>query len=354
MTDIIVHTLGDSTLDNFYWVGKKEDTVEGQLEAKLGSEYEVISHAYDGFTTKSVLEGDEVGGVLLPFPQAHYANYLRNRKINPLSPELAVHPLNALKASVAERPDATHYVVISVGGNDFRERLGTPWRLLTDIPEIHERYLRIVKEVVDLKAKNIRPILMFQYRLDANHDCYHIYKIMKVIAYIAMAVHLVSIAILAATGLLVAARKISLIWAAVSALAGGSLLLASHWSISLSVTKDLLFKFQEPGMTMLGSFIERYYAPILEEAKRQKLPILDLPNTFNPHDSLYISGIEPGKKGSELIAEGLSQIIKNHNYARDNSLLYAKTDSNATFLAQENQEVGHWHVKYPVDQRNDI
>lgn len=347
MTDIIVHTVGDSTLDNFYWVGKKEDSVEGQLEAKLGSEYEVVSHAYDGFTTKSVLEGDEVGGVLLPFPMNHYANYLRNRKINPLSPELSVHPLNALKASVAERPDATHYVVISVGGNDFRERLGTPWRLLTDIPEIHERYLRIVKEVVDLKAKNIRPILMFQYRLDANNDHYSIYKIMKVIGVIAMAVHLVAIAILAATGLLVAARKISPIWAAVTSLIGGSILLASHWSISLSVTKDVLFKFQEPGMTMLGSLMERYYAPILEEAKRQKLPILDLPNTFNPYDSLYVSGIEPSKKGGELIAEGLSHIIKNHNYESASSLLYAKSDSDTTFLAKENQESGNWHVRYP-------
>src|SRR3569832_1848694 len=67
----IVHTLGDSTLDNLFWLIDKNGTnleeakkasVEGQLQTLSG--YEVISHAYDGFTAKSILDGDTVGKVL--------------------------------------------------------------------------------------------------------------------------------------------------------------------------------------------------------------------------------------------------------------------------------------------------
>src|SRR5579872_2497985 len=72
-----VHTLGDSTLDNLYWMlGKangdvqkaKSNSVEGSLQkcidAAKADNYEVVSHAYDGFTTKSVLNGDRIGAVL--------------------------------------------------------------------------------------------------------------------------------------------------------------------------------------------------------------------------------------------------------------------------------------------------
>lgn len=56
---VYVHTLGDSTLDNVYWMldsdGKniqeaKAQSVEGQLKAKLSDAgdrtYKVVSHAY--------------------------------------------------------------------------------------------------------------------------------------------------------------------------------------------------------------------------------------------------------------------------------------------------------------------
>jgi len=167
MSKIQVHTLGDSTLDNCYWLLNgsnaatvKDDTVEGLLAKKLGSDYELVSHAYDGFTTTSVLEGGDVGRVLSINPHQNHSTraraYLDNRKINPLSERFFAHPLNDLKAAVAKDPESIHYVVISVGGNDFRERLLNPIALLTDIGQIQERYLRIIKEVKDLKSKNRR------------------------------------------------------------------------------------------------------------------------------------------------------------------------------------------------------
>ena len=69
-----LHTLGDSTIDNLYWLlgengsnlkEAKAASVEGLLKKKLEtSKYQVVSHAYDGFTTRSLLDGDTVGAVL--------------------------------------------------------------------------------------------------------------------------------------------------------------------------------------------------------------------------------------------------------------------------------------------------
>jgi hypothetical protein len=65
----------------------KHDSVEGQLQERLNSEgnstYQVVSHAYDGFTTSSILNGDDVGRVLSIRPgvviNANKGTYLRDR-----------------------------------------------------------------------------------------------------------------------------------------------------------------------------------------------------------------------------------------------------------------------------------
>jgi hypothetical protein len=358
-----VHTLGDSTLDNIYWMlnadGRNADdakdlSVEGQLQKKLdenGKDYEVISHAYDGFTTSSVLDGDHVGRVLgiseRYSPSKMGKSYLANRGIG-IDDSYFVHPLDDLKNSVLNNPDAIHYVVISVGGNDFREHLHNPIKMLKDIPQINQRYLRILEKVRALGNNNIRPILMFQYRVDAKNEApYYIYTLMKVIGTVAAVVHTLCIAVITAAALSLLAGKIRLYSALIFSAIGIVGLVLSTRIIPLKVTKNVLCG-QEIGMAALGGLMERFYRPILDQAKKDNLPILDLPNTFNPYKDLYLSAIEPGEKGSELIVEGINHIIKNHDYSDDSkSMLYSKKDSSDTYTASDNS-VSDWEVSYPV------
>jgi hypothetical protein len=316
----IVHTLGDSTLDNLFWHINEEGTnveqakkncVEGQLRA---CEHEVVSHAYDGFTTKSVLEGD-IAGKVLPWNGKAKDTYLKtkladrsvlNTRGEPNSGIYTVQPLSDLKKSIEDHPSAQHVVVISVGGNDFREQLHNPIALLKIVPEVQARYMKIVKQVKDMGAKTI---LMFQYRPDAADRPYHIYSILGAIGCLFAAIHILSIVTIAAVGQALLRQKIGKI-------AGGALLFIAIASLYLS-TKVIPLKFtkgilsgQGPGMTMMGLLMEKFYRPILEMAQKQNLAVLDLPNIFNPNKhQLYISGTEPSKEGGKVIAMELSRLL---------------------------------------------
>jgi hypothetical protein len=105
-------------------------------------------------------------------------------------------------------------------------------------------------------------------------------------------------------------------------------------------------------MATLGGLLETFYKPILAQAKADKIPILDLTNTFNPNDStLYISQIEPSQKGGALIAEGIDHIIKHHDFNSSKSMMYTKRDSDQKFIGNENPGSSGWSVTYPVKGR---
>ena len=97
-------------------------------------------------------------------------------------------------------------------------------------------------------------------------------------------------------------------------------------------------------MLCMGTLLQSFYRPILQQAKKDKIPILDLPNTFNPYKDLYDHGIEPGKQGTELIAEGIAHIVKNHDYSTE-SKLYSKKGNE--YNAAINQP-SNWNVSYPL------
>ena len=356
---VFVHTLADSTMDNPFWFlngqGSNaeeaiEDSVEGQLNQMLnpegGSKFQVVSHAYDGFTTSSVLNGGAIGKVLPGYSSltTKIRAYLQIKKVN-LTQSNFVHPLNDLKRSIELYRNSTHYVVISIGGNDFRERLHNPIGLLKEIPRVHERYLRILEEVKGIKDRDIRPILMFQYRLDANNDCYYIYRILKGIGIVAAAVQSLCLAGIAASAISVRAGKINMRLGLIFGLISATFLALSTRIMPLKVTKGIL-SGQEIGMTVLGALMEMFYRPILAQAKKDKLPILDLPNTFHPYDNLYVCQIEPGKEGGTLIAEGISHIVKRHRFYTSSSMIYSKRIS-TEYTAIENRDPAKWQVHYP-------
>src|SRR5258708_6798263 len=129
------HIVGDSTLDNIHWVpDPKTDSVAAQLSQRG---HEVIDNSFDGFTTESLLSGDTVGRVFRESP-----GYLAKRGVSGF-----IKPLERLKAEIDGRPNDIHYVLLSVGGNDFREKLANPVSMLMDIPNVHKRYMQIVDTI---------------------------------------------------------------------------------------------------------------------------------------------------------------------------------------------------------------
>ncbi len=336
-----IHTLGDSTLDNLYWMLQNNDlntakklSVEGQLR-EMG--HQVISHAYDGFTTRSVLGQDRIGDVL-PLGRA-YDIYMKEKAAN----RQDVVPLEELQQKISEKPEDIHHVAISVIGNDFRLNLGDRWSLIRDIPQIQARHAEIVDKVKGLQGRNIQPILIFQYRTDANNDPRSIYDVFGVIGAVAVAAHLICIAVLA-TPLLILGGQLSLLTGGVLGLVGAAGLYVSHKIIPLTVTKHVLMG-NPIGMATMSALIQSFYQPMLAKAKEERIPILDLSNTFNPYEKLYESGIEPNAEGGKLIAEGIDHIVKHHDFTGE-SMLYSKPGGTSEFVGNAN--ASNWKVALPI------
>ena len=362
MTCNFVHTLGDSTLDTLFWellpysaedwpanatpeeikATAKENSVEGRLQTILGPGYEEVSHAYDGFDTHGVLEGDIVGRVLpstLGLPL-----YLEMKADG--EEQKMVYPLKEFKASVNKHPKATHYVVISVGGNDFRNPILAILTILKGVWNVRKRYLKIVDEVY-LKDRDIRPILMFQYCPEADFPTY---SLLNIVAKIAVAINILSITTISISLIANYMGKIRLRTDVISILFSGTILAISTMIVPLKVVKSVLSR-KDVGIQLLGSLMEWFYKPILEDAKKRNIPILDITNTFDPfhdqkisenEDRMYVCQIEPGPKGSELIAEGIDHIVKNHDYTQP-SLIYSKKPDEAEYASIEN-EPAKWRV----------
>ena len=216
--------------------------------------------------------------------------------------------------------------------------------MLREIPNIHERYQEIVDRVQGLGHKNIRPILMMQYRLDAKNDVYGIYKIMHVVGCFFMAMQAVSAIGTAVSAVAVVVQKIDPLVGTLFSLIGAAGCYASSRLIPPNIWKRVAHG-EDLGVATLSGLMESFYKPILERAKKDKIPVLDLPNTLNPNDNLYTMQIEPNKHGGRLIAEGLAHIIKNHDYDNDPSVLYAKDRTNGSYVASPNPGNSGWSVR---------
>lgn len=350
MTEMVI-CVGDSSIDNGYWLinnqgsnikSAEELSVEGQLKNELGDSHEVVNLAFDGFTTQSLLTGDRIGWVLPGKTEPRFQAYIDYKMKGLASKD--VKPLEELSKVVKENADKVCHVVISVGGNDFRAHLGAPMKLLGAVPEVQDRYLKILERIKQLKTlnPNVRPILIFQYRTDARafKDPYLIYSTLGAVALIAPS----CIVAIAAFGLAIATSKISIVTGGIFILIAGFILQRVTKVIPLRVTKEI-FKLKNPGMVLLGALMEKFYRPILEQAKKDKLPILDLPNSFNPYQDLYISGIEPNQNGGKKIAQGLSHIIKGSSTNPQHDYTTSKIYHCNGSVKENNPE--KWRVEYP-------
>jgi hypothetical protein len=343
-----VHFLGDSTLDNVFWTGLKKpnieqakaDSIEGQLQKRLGNEYEVLNHAYDGFTTKNVLDQGTIGEVLFGYPFSDkFKAYAAIR--DPQNKQI-IQPLHELKNSIQANLSSKHFVVISVGGNDFRECLDNPAKLLTILPDVQKRYLEIVEKVQNL-GPNVQSILMFQYPTSMENGGYNIYPKLGALGTMAAAINLISIGTIATIGYFFLRETISALFAATIGTLALALLATSLYLIPFKATIGIL-KGQHPGITVMGALMEQLYRPIIDYAQKHNLCMIDLPNTFNPfHTYLYISEIEPSKEGGAVIATLIAEAVK-HPESLQPKMVRAKLNKDCDIQWCTS---AFWTVDYP-------
>ncbi|MCC5832041.1 MAG: hypothetical protein JJU12_03245 [Chlamydiales bacterium] len=348
-----IHLIGDSTIDNQYWV-KSEETVQKQLDSKSNDKKTVFNRktpvynfAYAGFTTQDLLEGGEVGKGL---PEEKKQKYLKARKPNGGT----VKPIENLKKSLANK----NYVLISVGKEDFRDILSLEGNSAKEkakkvlmfskhLSDTQKRYLEIINQVTSLSSdqQKVSPILMLQYRTDASNDVHDIYKFLGAVGVVAFVVNLACLALIlsplfqAMSGAF--AFKISQL---VSPIIGGLGLYLSHKVVPLSASRDIAY-LKKPSMSVFDAFLERFYKPILDHARESKIPVLDLPNTFHPYHDLYVDvdGTVPNGNGAGLIADGIIHVIEND---QGKGYIYSKTGGGGEYSGKPIPK--SWSVDYPA------
>ena len=162
------------------------------------------------------------------------------------SPMDTFRPLSALAAL----PCAPTHVILSVGGNDVREILGAMHELPARVAAFQENYPHISTAC---EASGADVVIMLQYRPDLSTDADH-YGVYQAID----------------TGIPGAADRVR----------------------------------------KLNLLMEQIYPPVLSLAAAKGWDVLDLPNTFDIHDSgLYRHQIEPSARGGALIAELIAHAV---------------------------------------------
>lgn len=182
-------------------------------------------------------------------------------------------------------PPPTH-VVLSIGGNDVREILGDLSRLPEIVVSFSENYRALVEACRGV-TRNV--VLMWQYRpaFESDRDHYRVYQ-------------------------------------AIGTLPG-------------------------PGdaVAKLNGLMESIYRPMLELAQELQLPVVDLPRTFDIHNSdLYSHQIEPSAKGGEVITALLRHVLLGHEAERPSALyLYAPCVPGGGEVVEEANEKGRsWTI----------
>jgi hypothetical protein len=179
-----------------------------------------------------------------------------------------------------------HAVVLSVGGNDVREILQEMHLLPERLRRFHENYPRIVEASLETTP---RMVLVFQYRpaLDKPGD-YGVYRAIN----------------------------------------------------------------STPGpagnvFTKMHALMENIYGPVLELARKHKIPIVDLPRTFDPSKPhLYECQIEPSEAGGGIIAELIDYVLKYHNFAGTSSLYFKPNLGARDVVCEANDGSRSWRIEH--------
>lgn len=275
--------IGDSTIDNYVWVQDGE-TVAEKLKL-LRPEDNIISFAVDGFTTTDVLAGNYTNKAVSS--DKHNGDFFKPlsalNKLAPQKPKKKKKKKNKHNTEV-QSPNPVDHIILSVGGNDFREELRTLITMSADYRAkaidklssgISQRYIRILSNIQD-QHPQAKITTLLQYTPNTTNDAYFIYFLMSAIA-----------------------NKQTMTEDTSLYLSG-----IFHHLVGLSAYDS------REAVEVLHDIMERVYRPILQEFITRNISVVDLASSFNEKDaSLYVSQIEPSAKGSELIANLISEIL---------------------------------------------
>eukprot|EP00746_Dinoflagellata_sp_MGD_P003144 gnl/MRDRNA2_/MRDRNA2_106113_c0_seq1.p1 gnl/MRDRNA2_/MRDRNA2_106113_c0~~gnl/MRDRNA2_/MRDRNA2_106113_c0_seq1.p1 ORF type:complete len:312 (-),score=35.07 gnl/MRDRNA2_/MRDRNA2_106113_c0_seq1:96-1031(-) len=184
-----------------------------------------------------------------------------------------------LEALESLDPPPTH-AVISIGGNDIRAILGCMHRLKQVLQEFQSNYSLILDRVCKI-VPNV--ILMFQYRPSLHMDeSYGVYR-------------------------------------AIGTLPGSG---------------NVVDK--------MNHLMEEVYRPILKVASQRRLPVVDLPRSFDIEDSsLYRCQIEPSEAGGKIISDLISHLVLHHDFGSSSKLYF---NSAGSICEEINHGAGDWSI----------
>lgn len=244
-----VSIIGDSTLDNKIWVDKGFSVVQ-HLAQQL-ADFQIYDLSNDGFTSKDCLEGawrdKAVTGKLFP-----------HVKFSPL-----IEGAKEIKQS--------DFIVLSVGGNDFREFLARVFsesnkpefikkHFSNIILNMQKNYLTIIEHLFQLNSK-ATIILLTQYYPSRHQNNYQIYEFMDIL------------------------RQ------------------------SLGMGKEC-----KDADTMIKHLMYLTFAPIFKKLQASQYSIIaaDATSSLDPYDkSNHVCQIEPSVEGGRKIAKMLANLILN-------------------------------------------
>ena len=308
--------MGDSVIDNFYWLNDKKLDVEQQCRNTFGKNVKIYNLAVDESETRNVLWGIRPNFTYVNARNSYgmddypvgvgmeekmdirdddfvdsYRDTYAVKKDNVVYPLLALQyylrtELNNIDTSKYYKPT----VVLSVGGNDARIHLGKLASIMGTSKNVIDamkkdgfiqNYKEIIRILIDVL--NVNVICVLPYQIDATHFIYD-YKI-KV---------------------------------------------------------NELLKIMNFGMNELGKVCEQY-----------NIPIIDLSRTFDPMsvEDYGRTPIEPSNKSGQYIVDLIEYIMKTYSFTSNSTsmIYYGKKDN---FWVQKNNNETRNAYLYWLKKRN--
>lgn len=157
MTTIVL--VGDSVLDNSYWLDDKTSDITQQLNTL--TDYQVHNIAVDESVTKDILNG--------VIPKDHYVS--SRTYPYPVGDDGKVYPLTLLK----DLGSQDTFTVLSIGGNDSRGNLQTMlfgpdamWNQLMNVHGLSKLYPEVVDRITQITPKTVLVIFYYPFRGSEN------------------------------------------------------------------------------------------------------------------------------------------------------------------------------------------
>lgn len=154
-----IYLLGDSVLDNFFWLKDKQLNLTNQLRLMSMTPSNIMNFAVDENETKDVLHGK-----IPPF-QYSFSRSLCQIESYPTDTDGRVYPLKLIKQHYS--PNKKNIAILSVGGNDARINLHllpygwqNVWKQMQK-QQFVENYVKIIEQLNQL---NTDVILVFVYK----------------------------------------------------------------------------------------------------------------------------------------------------------------------------------------------